>query len=155
MAFPFLLCSSLLWLKRDLPGEITHKQICARLQCGDTAFEEKTSLLTNTHYPLPLPHCTIVICFVAGGQQTSPSLTVFHFFASFLLSIQLVSLLTTWLIFLTLSPSFILLHRSFTHFCCSFFTSALSYCGDRVVGLSPSEMLSSVSSVFTQALVSN
>lgn len=85
MAFPFLLYSSLLWLKRDLPGEITHKhrymQACKtstqRHYIGGKAF-----FLTNTptHSWKPSLACTKVTCCIARGQRPLLLLLYFTFF---------------------------------------------------------------------------
>lgn len=65
MAFPFLLYSSLLWLKRDLPGEITRKHARSHTRTRTLVdcitlltlrfVEKKTSSLTNKPSPTHLP----------------------------------------------------------------------------------------------------
>lgn len=75
MAFPFLLYSSLLWLKRDLPGEITHKHRCTLTDCSAETLHLRKNIFTNkqaptlTHHPSLPPACTIATSSIARGQQ--------------------------------------------------------------------------------------
>ena len=101
MAFPFLLYSSLLWLKRDLPGEITrkhtrsHTHVLARSwtasrcwRCVLCKKKEEKNIFTNKqalpasttspHSPHSPAACTIVTSSIARGHQPLLPSLVFH-----------------------------------------------------------------------------
>lgn len=87
MAFPFLLYSSLLWLKRDLPREITHNHRHTNTRtltdCSTETLHLRKNIFTNKQRPPPpAPHGSNKLR--SQRSTTSIAFAVFHCLASFL-----------------------------------------------------------------------
>lgn len=81
MAFPFLRYSSLLWLKRDLPAEITHNYrhtyTHKLTDCSADTLHLRKNIFTNKQHPHP-PHYSDKLH--SQRSTTSPAFAVFHCF---------------------------------------------------------------------------
>lgn len=91
MAFPFLLHSFPLWLKRDLPGEITHKDTHTNThthaRSRETLHLRETSSLTNglpglpsIHHCPPLLRCSDKLYSQGSTTSSLCCLALFFFF---------------------------------------------------------------------------